>query len=123
MARLSLVRPISEREAAVVTRMLERCAVKGPLKIRRDSISKLNVVARCDCGCDTVDFETIDWSKPPSIVADGQGRTQSGDEVGIIIFGSEVSVVCLEIYKHHPGPGRLPLVDSIEPHGTATSAF
>jgi hypothetical protein len=123
MARLSLVRPISEPEAAVLTRVLERCAMKGRLQIDRASLSKLNVVARCDCGCDTVDFTTIDWSDPPAVIAEGQGKTKGGDDVGIIVFGSERSVACLEVYSHSPGPARLPVLDSITPYGSRESAF
>jgi hypothetical protein len=80
------------------------------------------VVARCDCGCDTVDFEAIDWSKPPSVIADGKGRTEKGEEVAIIVFGTDSSVCCLEVYNHGDNPARLPVVDSIHPYGGEPSA-
>lgn len=123
MPRHRFARPISEHELAVLTRMLEQCAMKGPLSINRSELPKLNVVARCDCGCDTVDFKSIDWSKPPSVIADGQGKTESGGDVGIIVFGDEAAIACLEVYNHTDEPARLPVLESITPYGIAQSAF
>jgi len=123
MPRLEISRPISEQEAAVVTRVLERCALGEPTKINRSSISKLKVVSRCACGCDTVDFESVDWSKPPSVVAEGTGKTENGDEVGIIVFADGGTVVCLEVYNHGSNPALLPLLDSVSSNGPPQSAF
>ena len=117
MPRLSLVRPISQQEAAILVRMLDHCAAIAELRLDRESLPKLSVVARCDCGCDTVDFQPIDWSKPPAVIADGKGTTEKGDEVGIIVFGTDSSVACLEVYAHGDELARLPVVDSIHPYG------
>jgi hypothetical protein len=103
--------------------MLETCAVQERLLINPTSLAKLSVVARCDCGCDTVDFESINWSDPPAVVADGQGTSKNGDSVGLIVFGRRDRVVCLEVYNHKPGPAKLPVLDSIKPYGTPKSVF
>ena len=117
MARLPAPRPISQREVAVLARMLERCAVQGAVTFDLASLERLNVVARCDCGCDTVDFQGIDWSTRPAVIADGQGKTETGDEVGIIVFGNGSAIACLEVYNYSDEPARLPVVETIQPYG------
>src|SRR5438876_10767877 len=96
MPRLPVPRPISQREAAVLSRMLNRCAVNGPVAVDT-SVEKLKVVAHCDCGCDTVEFEGIDWAAKPTVIADGKGTTEKGDEVGIIIFSNGSCITSLEV--------------------------
>jgi hypothetical protein len=117
MARLPAPRPISPREVAVLARMLERCAVQGSVTIDLASLQRLNVVARCDCGCDTVDFQSVDWSTRPAVIADGQGKTETGDEVGVIVFGNGSVIACLEVYNYGDEPARLPAVETIQPYG------
>ena len=102
---------------AVLARMLERCAVNGPITIDQASLQGLKVVAHCDCGCDTVDFQGIDWSGPPTLIADGEGKTAAGDEVGILVFSNGSAITCLEVYNYSDEPARLPTVDSIQPYG------
>ena len=117
MPRLADHRPISDLEVAVLARMLECCAVTGPITTDQASLQSLNVVAHCDCGCDTVDFQGIDWSAPPTVIADGQGKTATGEEVGILVFGNGSAITCLEVYNYSDEPARLPVVKSIQPYG------
>jgi hypothetical protein len=97
--------------------MLESCAVNGPVRVDPGTVSGLKVIARCDCGCDTVEFEGIDWSAPATVVADGQGSTGAGEEVGIIVFANGSTIACLEVYNYGDAPAHLPRVESIKAHG------
>lgn len=119
MAKLPISRPISQHEAMVITKMLQVCATGAGEKINLESVSNLKVVARCDCGCDTVDFQGVDWATPPDIVADGQGKTEANNDVGITVFANESAIVCLEVYNHGDELARLPTLESIVAYGPA----
>ena len=109
-------RRITPHEAAVVRRALEACPV-GPIgQGLLDSISSLEVVARCECGCDTVEFGGIDWADPPDLVAEGVAQTGDGMAVGLIVFATADAVTCLEVYTLDDEPARLPTVESIRPY-------
>ena len=103
----------------MLARTLERCAVRGRVNIGHASLVNLKVVAHCDCGCDSVDFHGIDWSAPPTVIADGQGKTEAGDEVGIIVFSNGSAITGLEVYNYSDEPARLPAIESIQPYGGA----
>jgi hypothetical protein len=103
----------------VITKMLQVCATGAAEKINLQSVSNLKVVARCDCGCDTVDFEGVDWATPPAVVADGQGKTEANDHVGIIVFANDSTIVRLEVYNHGYELARLPTLESIVGYGPA----
>lgn len=111
------MRSISEPEAAVLARMLERCAVGGAGPFDPASLAQLKVVAQCDCGCDSVDFEGIAGSGPPTMIADGQGMTAAGDEVAVMVFGSGTVITSLEVYNYSNRPARLPAAETIRPFG------
>jgi hypothetical protein len=119
MAKLPISRPISEQEALVVAKMLEVFPTAAAGQLDLDSIKKLKVVARCDCGCDTVEFQGIDWSMPPAVVADGRGKTKKNDEVGVLIFANGPAVTCLEVYQLGEELARLPTIESIVLYGSA----
>jgi hypothetical protein len=105
-------RPISADEAAVLHRALEVCPVRPVSEALHSSVSTLRVVKRCDCGCDTVNFEGI-RSEPPSIIADGIGETPDGKEIGLIVFGNSDQLLSLEVFSYDDEPARLPIISSI----------
>ena len=117
MTKLQAPRAITEHESAVIMKMLESCAVNGLVTIDPGTVPSLKVIAQCDCGCDTVEFEGIDWSAPPTVVADGQGSTSAENEVGVIVFANGAAITCLEVYNHGDAPARLPRVESIKGYG------
>jgi hypothetical protein len=97
----------------VIDRALEVCPVGSVTSAQRNSVSLLEVVTSCGCGCDTVEFDGIDWSDPPAVIADGTGNTADGKSVGILVFGTIDRITCLEVYSFDDEPARLPDLDSI----------
>jgi hypothetical protein len=53
------------------------------------------------------------------VIADGQGKTEAGDEVGIIVFGNGSAITCQEVYNYSHEPARLPAIESIQPYGAS----
>jgi hypothetical protein len=96
--RVTVDRPISSEEIAVIQVMLERAAVSPEYLRLNTNLSSLRVVERCACGCDSVDFTTYDPQSPSRRVAHGSGTTPSGNPVGVIIWGSASSVAGIEVY-------------------------
>jgi hypothetical protein len=110
-------RGISAQEAAVLTRALDVCPVAVISDAQRGLVPKLQVVARCECGCDTVEFVRLDRASIASILADGLGETPSGQAVGLIVFGTADTFTCLEVYSYDEIPARLPTLESIRAYG------
>jgi hypothetical protein len=114
-------RRITRHEAEVLRRALEICPAGPVAQDLLDSISNLEVVARCECGCDTVEFGRIDWAGPPELVAEGVAQTADGMAVGLLVFGTADAVTCLEVYSLDDEPARLPTVESIRPYQPPSS--
>lgn len=91
-------RPVSAAEAAVLKAAFSSASLELDVARRLGGIDALVVVARCDCGCDTVDFQTSATSGAGHPVADGLGRTDDGKTVGVIVFGTDSEITSLEIY-------------------------
>ena len=108
-------RPISNAEIEVLEKALVACAVAPVDRAVIASIPSLVVVRNCECGCDTVEFLGIDWSEPPSVLADGEGLTHDGHAVGLIVFGQSGGITCLEVYCFDNATPRLPTPDTIRP--------
>jgi hypothetical protein len=111
-------RGITADEAAVIRAALERVAVSPEVHALAATIHHLGVVSRCTCGCDSIDFEEYDSTRPVHPIADGVGTTPDGTSVGIIVWGSQNAVTGLEVYGFGESIGRLPIPDSIRPFGT-----
>jgi len=71
-------------------------------------------VARCECGCDIIEFRGIDWSNPPGVLAEGVAVTPDGKTIGVIVFGTPERATCLEVYGFDDELARLPTLDSIQ---------
>jgi hypothetical protein len=115
MERSALNRPITEEEISVVLAALARVPCERAPTIDRSMIEKLRVVAKCPCGCDSVDFVAFDKSRRPRRIADGIGETPSGGVVGLLIWGDDSSVTGIEVYDLGAGQNdlRLPSPESI----------
>lgn len=82
-----------------------------------ERLERLQVVGGCDCGCDSVDFVEDDPRRPSRPIADGTGKTASGGDVGIIIWGDDDGVTEMEVIDLGAGDGdiKLPVEGSIRP--------
>lgn len=109
-----IARPVSADEAAVLRATLRRAPLGADLTRVLPTIDSRVVVDRCECGCATVDFESELEAGEGTLLADGVGRTSSGLEVGIIVWGTEREITSLEIYDFEPKSSHeLPRPDSI----------
>jgi hypothetical protein len=113
MAETSYPRPITLQEAAVIRAIISRAPCSACLTLEKYRVDDLEVAARCECGCDSVFFSGYDPSKPPTIVADGLGYSESSDETNIILWANESRIVHLELVTHSESPARLPLPGTV----------
>lgn len=71
----------------------------------------------CECGCDSVDFAEHDPEWPCGQSPMGTGKTPTGGDVGIIIWGIDDAVTGIEVYDLGAGDAdiKLPVESSIRP--------
>ena len=111
-------RPISEHEAAVIKQALLRAPFNPalpdaftavPNELFED-IEALSVVAECDCGCCSVDFQNA--ARTEQQVTEAVGLLSGGERVDIIVWANGESISRLEIVGHL-GKGELPDPETI----------
>ena len=91
----------------------ERALVQHMIRADGESVgAPTHVVAKCECGCASVDF--ISDTHGARIVRDAIGRTRGGIDVGAILWGKEGAAAGLEIYMFHTDTDELPLPDSLQ---------
>lgn len=114
---ISKRRSIEQEEIDVIRATLERARVREVEPLAVASVPTLTVVARCECGCASVDFEASPLEQRSRPLADGIGNTPRGGQVGIIVWGLQNAITGLEIYDLGAGEAdlALPLPDSIVP--------
>jgi hypothetical protein len=95
--RVTADRPISPAEITLIHAMLERAALEPAYRRLVEGIESLRVIARCSCGCDSVDFNVRGQGCHPTPIADGTGETAAGGKVGVLIWGTAESVVGIEV--------------------------
>ena len=110
-------RSITEQEASVIDALLSRAPIAASTWLGRGGINKLVVHSRCDCGCASIGFLPESEKAPPETgrLADGLGLTRDNQEVGVLLFGTDETLVELEIYWHETDPAPLPLAETIVP--------
>lgn len=91
-------RHIHQSEAEVIRAALDRASVVSIDQAANSAIPNLEVVARCECGCASVDFDAATSEERSGIVADATGQTPRGGQVGIIVWGRSDAITALEIY-------------------------
>jgi len=107
-------RPISAREAAAVDWVLANGACEGSLDHLRRGIRDLRVVARCACGCASVDFVAGGQSGDARPVAEAVGFDSRGRQCGVIVWERGGRVSGLEIYEEEPdSAAEVPAVESL----------
>jgi hypothetical protein len=115
--RTKVNRPVSPTEIAVIRAALERVPVAAEYSALGVNLESLRVINKCQCGCDSVDFEAHDADRPPTLLADGVGTTEAGGGVGVIVWGRADAITGLEVYDLSAGDEdlHLPVPDSIRP--------
>ncbi len=103
----------SLEQKAVIARALAVCPTEAASERHRQVIESLQVIGRCECGCDTVNFEGWSVEASAAVLADGVGLDVEGREVGVIVFGTEDTITSLEVYASTDSPARLPAVETI----------
>jgi hypothetical protein len=86
----------------------------------KSQIDSLHVVAKCGCGCPTVDFALHSGQKrgASEIVAEAGGKSPEGVSVGVILHAREGEISELEVYSTQGSDVSfsLPVPDSLEPY-------
>jgi hypothetical protein len=90
-------RRIHHSEAEIIQAALERASVTALGDTARAAIPNLEVVARCECGCASVDFDAPTSEERSGIVADATGQTPRGGQVGVIVWGRFDAITALEV--------------------------
>ncbi len=113
--RAKINRAITPQEVAVIRCALERAAVAPEFSTLSIGLESLRAVAKCSCGCDSVDFAEHDPARPSKPIGDGIGTTPAGGTVGVIVWGRADAVTGLEIYDLGAGDNdlKLPVPGSI----------
>ena len=107
------VRGITPEEHAVMFRAVQVGGIEGADIPSLDDLHSLQVVGRCECGCDSLDFRHLRPGQIPSLVADATGETLTGECVGILVFAYEGQFTGLEIVSYSDGPAPLPVLSTI----------
>jgi hypothetical protein len=105
-------RAITPEEAEVIRAALERASVRRIDDAARVAVPALTVVAKCECGCASVDFDAPPCEERATLVADGTAQTSRGGQVGVIVWGRPDAITGLEIYdlggrRRRPRPSSL----------------
>ena len=112
-------RPLSAHEVALTTWLLEH----GEPEARGfvDHIARARVVARCPCGCASVDF-AIDGQRAPTgtgmeILADYQWSGSAGELFGVFVFARGDLLAGLEVWSIDGAstPTQLPQPSELTP--------
>ena len=113
-------RPINAKEVAVLQAALTRAPLaEVPLEIIQ-SVSRLTVIGRCDCGCDSVDFERKETTGSIFYrLADAISFSETGEETGVMVWAESNKIVSLEVYNFSDDVAHLPVPESIRSFETA----
>src|ERR1700677_136029 len=116
-------RSLSQEERIFVEWLLARSISDvSPSDITKykSQIDSLHVVAKCGCGCPTVDFTLHSGQKrgASDIVAQAGGKSPEGVSVGVILHAREGEISELEVYSTQGSDVSfsLPIPDSLEPN-------
>jgi hypothetical protein len=111
-------RPLSKEERI----LLEWLIAKGVPEARQyaSQIEDVIVVGRCTCGCPSIDLAVGDGecrkTGPSEILADFEGETPDGIEVGVILHARAGQISELEVYAipDVKEPFDLPIIESLK---------
>lgn len=97
--------PDEHRLTAIVDWLLEHAATCDTSGYRANS--SLRVVAKCECGCASAEFEARS-STPGVILADAVAVYPDGQKAGVILWGCDGEITELEVYELDEVADRLP---------------
>jgi hypothetical protein len=112
-------RPLSAQEIALTTWLLEHG--KSGARAYLDHIARAEVVARCACGCASVDFaiggECASLASGMEILADYQWRGSLGELFGVFVFARGGLLGGLEVWSIDgaASPTQLPQPSELTP--------
>ena len=122
MQEIAEDRPLTEQEHALVRWMLEHGRPDAVAYL--EQLSRARVVARCPCGCASVDF-SIGGQRPPTvggmdILSDWQWHASEGQFCGAFVFARHDQLAGLEIWSidGQSSASVLPQTSELEPFGT-----
>jgi hypothetical protein len=99
-----LPRPLSAAERALVDHMIRAAG--------ETTVAPSQVVAKCECGCASIDF--IADTAGARVGRDAIGRTPGGVEVGALLWVKDGRAAGLEIYMFGTDTAELPLPESLQ---------
>jgi hypothetical protein len=100
-------RHIAPEEAAVVRWLLDNTDSAEAAVYGGVSVEALEVVAGCDCGCCSIDFNKN--TVGAEIIMDALAVYPDGQEAGLILWGRNGELVSLEVHDNTPGASeRMP---------------
>jgi hypothetical protein len=95
------VRPLTTDERRLLEWLLKHGNPQAAAYLKQ--LPNVSVVARCGCGCPTIDLAVSGraacLTSPTTILADTGGVSPEGVQVGIIVHGRENLISELEIYS------------------------
>jgi len=111
-------RPLTDEERT----LLEWLIARGTHEAEEyaSQVPQVRVVARCTCGCPTIDLAIGDRQHrtigASQVLAEFEGITPEGIEVGVILHARQGQLSELEVYAMPDvdGPFRLPRLDSLK---------
>jgi hypothetical protein len=106
-------RPLTRQERALLQWLLEHGQPSAAAHVRE--IDGLRVVARCGCGCASIDF--VDFSAALEILADYKWQDEAGHLFGAFAFAKEGHLAGLEVWSvdGEATPTTLPDPSVLEP--------
>ena len=102
METVSIDRPISANEAAIIGWLLDNAPMVDVAPYRTRPPEELRVQSACDCGCISVGFQPQLYPRGARIIADALAVYPDGQQAGLILWGLDGSIVSLEVYDCHP---------------------
>ena len=108
-------RSITDEEARVIEVVPSRAPVSPSTWLGRNCLTNVVVHSKCDCGCASIGFLPESEKIPVETdrLAVGLGLTLHNQEVGVLLFGTDRTLVELEIYWHENEPAPLPVAETI----------
>jgi len=118
-------RPLTAQESALVRWMLEQGTPASTRFIPQ--LEAAYVVARCPCGCASVDFSVgrvVPAPGPLSILADFEYRTAEGHLCGVFVFERDGLLAGLEVWSVDglSTLSTLPATSQLQPLGSVQDA-
>jgi hypothetical protein len=118
---ISVERTLSDCERSLLEWLLARPSSDmsdSDVSKYKSQVDRLRVVAKCECGCPTVDFALGADRKvgASEIVAEAGGKSPEGVLVGVILHAREGELSELEVYSTQglDTSFTLPVPDSLE---------